>query len=134
MYNYFEGEFLVKIFQKTLKKLFSDCFLKILPAAQKNRVFKMIWESSEKQWVPPYSFLNYVKCVRCFRLKKDFFLSYNYFNNAFSNGHFERFFQFINQILIINKTARISGQSSECSDCPLIHIEKFLGQEKNENL
>ena len=33
-----------------------------------------------------------------------------------------------------NKTARISGQNPECSYCPLIHIEKLLGKENDENL
>ena len=27
----------------------------------------------------------------------------------------------------INKTARISGQSPEFSDCPLIHVEEIFG-------
>ena len=33
-----------------------------------------------------------------------------------------------------NKTARISGQSPECSDCSLIHIQKFLEKENIENV
>ena len=33
-----------------------------------------------------------------------------------------------------NKTARISRRGPECSDCPLIHIEEFLGKEIIENL
>ena len=45
----------------------------------------------------------------------------------FPTTNFER-------ILRRNKTARISGQSSECSDCPFIHIEQFLGTQNIENL
>ena len=33
----------------------------------------------------------------------------------------------------MNKTARISGQSPECSDYPLIRIKYFLGKENNGN-
>ena len=34
----------------------------------------------------------------------------------------------------MNKTARMKGQNYECSDCPLIHIELFLGEENIEKL
>ena len=37
-------------------------------------------------------------------------------------------------IIDANKTARISGQSHECSDYPLIHIDHFLGKENIEKL
>ena len=32
-----------------------------------------------------------------------------------------------------NKTDQISGQSPECSNSPLIHIQQFSGQENIEN-
>ena len=37
-------------------------------------------------------------------------------------------------IVISNKTARMSEQNPESSECPLIHIKYFLGKEKIENL
>ena len=34
----------------------------------------------------------------------------------------------------MNKTARLSGQNPECSDCPLIQVGQFLGKENIINL
>ena len=33
-----------------------------------------------------------------------------------------------------SKTARISGQSLEFSDCPFIHVEQFFRKDNTENL
>ena len=53
-------------------------------------------------------------------------MRYSYYQKLNSRQRVLEFF------IAMNKTARISWQSPECSDCPLIHIEYFLGKENFE--